>query len=288
MAEILYEKLTREQLHAYGLVLDAYQLPYKTDKTADGGRIWVDPDIYGQARNLVEQYITENPAPMEPPLSQARSSYSAVWICLVLAAAHWIIHTSNNPEIIIDVYGASAARILKGEVYRAASALMIHADLPHLIGNLAAIALLGTSVCAITGAGVGWLIILLSGISGNLINAIYYQQGHLSIGASTTVFGALGFLAAFQFQRKHRSQMRDQRRRAWLPLAGGLALLGFLGTAARADLMAHLFGLLAGVCFGILYPRLWMPYIQKKHQAYCLAALVIINALAWVGPFHLD
>jgi len=291
MAEILYENLTREQVHAYCLVLDAYNLPYVSDKTADGGRIWVEQDVYGSARDLVAQYIIENPEPTEPPqpaLSPMSRTYSALWICLVLSAAHWIIHTSDDVAQIIDVYGASAARILQGEVYRAATALMIHADLPHLVGNLAAIALLGTLVCTITGAGVGWLIILLSGISGNLINAFYFQHSHLSVGASTAVFGALGFLAAFQFQRKRSSNRRDQRKKAWLPLAGGLALLGFLGTAEHADLMAHLFGMLAGICFGILYARLWLPHIREKHQAYCIVALVVIIALSWVGPFHLD
>lgn len=290
MAEILYENLTREQLHTYRLVLDAYNLPYVSDETADGGRIWVEQDVYGPARNLVAQYILENPeevGPAQPLLPPMRRTYSAVWIVLVLSAAHWIIHTADDVAQIIDVYGASAARILQGEVYRAATALMIHADLPHLVGNLAAIALLGTLVCAITGAGVGWLIILLSGISGNLINAFFFQHSHLSVGASTAVFGALGFLAAFQFQRKRSSIRRDQRKKAWLPLAGGLALLGFLGTARHADLMAHLFGMLAGICFGILYARLWRPHIKEKYQAYCVAALVVITALSWMGPFHI-
>ena len=291
MAEILYENLTPEQMHAYCLVLEAYNLPYSTGKTAGGGQIWVEEDFFQHARDLVGKYIVENPEPMapaQPALSPRSRTYSAVWICLVLSAAHWIIHTSDDVAQIIDVYGASATRILQGEVYRAATALMIHADLPHLVGNLAAIALLGTLVCTITGAGVGWLIILLSGISGNLINAFYFQHSHLSVGASTAVFGALGFLAAFQFQRKRSSNRRDQRKKAWLPLAGGLALLGFLGTAEHADLMAHLFGMLAGICFGILYARLWLPHIREKHQAYCIAALVVIAALSWVGPFHLD
>lgn len=291
MAAILYDNLTREQLHAYCLVLDAYKLTYVTDHTAGGGRIWVEQDIYQPARDLVERYIAENPETTDQTLlsdTQMNKTYSAVWICLVLSAAHWIIHSANHVDRIIDAYGASADRILHGEVYRAATALMIHADLPHLVGNLAGIALLGTLVCTITGAGVGWLLILLSGISGNLVNALFFQHSHLSIGASTAVFGALGFLAAFQFQRKRRSNSRVQRKRAWLPLAGGLALLGFLGTGGHTDLMAHLFGMLAGICFGVLYGRLWMPHIREKHQIYCMAATVIITALSWASPFHLD
>ena len=127
MAEILYDNLTPEQLHAYGLVLDAYHLPYVCEKTIDGGRIWVEQDIYEHARDLVERYIAENPVVMEAAdeaFARTGKTYSAVWICLVLSAAHWIIHTSDDVAQILDVYGASADRILQGEVYRAATALM--------------------------------------------------------------------------------------------------------------------------------------------------------------------
>src|SRR5712691_574839 len=69
-------------------------------------------------------------------------------------------------------------------------------------------------------------LVLLSGVAGTFAAAGLPRQNFVSIGASTAAFGALGSLAA----------LPRHRRRAWIPLGGGLALLAFLGTSKRADL----------------------------------------------------
>ena len=130
----------------------------------------------------------------------------------------------------------------------------------------------------------GWLAILLSGMAGNLANALFFKQGHLSIGASTAVFGALGFLAALHFHRKLKSGRRDERRKAWLPLAGGLALLGFMGTSVHSDLMAHLFGMAVGICLGLLYALGLQPQVQPRHQVWAMVLVTAIAALSWLRP----
>jgi rhomboid protease GluP len=156
---------------------------------------------------------------------------------------------------------------------------MLHGGYPHLAGNMAGIAVFGTAVCNITGAGVGWLMILLTGILGNLANAALFQYGHISIGASTAVFGAVGILAAYQLYRK--IQIPGQRMRAWLPIAGGLALLAFLGSSEHSDLTAHLFGFIAGIFLGLFYARHLRSVLTKRHQIYCMAATIITVVLSW-------
>jgi len=168
---------------------------------------------------------------------------------------------------------------MNGEIYRTVTSLMLHSGYPHLASNIAGIAIFGTAVCSITGAGVGWLMILLSGILGNLANAALFQYGHISIGASTAVFGAVGILAAYQLCRK--IKIAGQRMKAWLPLAGGLALLGFLGSSKHSDLTAHLFGFIAGICIGILYVLFLDRLLEKRHQIYCMAATITTVALSW-------
>jgi membrane associated rhomboid family serine protease len=156
---------------------------------------------------------------------------------------------------------------------------MLHSSYPHLAGNMAGIAIFGTAVCSITGTGVGWLMILLTGILGNLTNATLFRYGHVSIGASTAVFGAIGILAAYQLSMK--IKIAGQRMKAWLPLAGGLALLGFLGSGKHLDLTAHLFGFIAGICLGLLYALYLHRLITKRHQIYCMTVTIGTVALSW-------
>jgi membrane associated rhomboid family serine protease len=69
--------------------------------------------------------------------------------------------------------------------------------------------------------------------------------------------------------------------KAWLPIAGGLALLGFLGTGRHSDLMAHLFGFMAGIGLGILYALFLGRLLEKRHQIYCMAATIGTVVLSW-------
>ena len=122
--------------------------------------------------------------------------------------------------------------------------------------------------------------ILASGIFGNLMNAFAYETGHLSVGASTAVFGAVGILCAFQ--AVNAAKTGKGWKRTALVFGSGVALLVFLGTSARSDLAAHLFGFFSGALMGGAY-RLWMGSpLGSKGQVLCgvLAALTLL--LSWI------
>jgi rhomboid protease GluP len=282
MDEILCENLTQDQADTYGLVLDAYGIPYATIRSASGWEILVDKTIHDRARELIEQYIEENQDNLLPDAQKTvtyQRTYSGIWVSLILMACSITMNMSGSVDKIVREYGASAYYILNGEIYRTVTALMLHASYPHLAGNMVGIAIFGTAVCNITGAGVGWFMILLTGILGNLANAALFRYGHISIGASTSVFGAVGILAAYQLSRK--MKIAGQRMKAWLPLAGGLALLGLLGSSKHSDLTAHLFGFIAGIFLGLIYDMYLSYLLEKKHQIYCMALTIGTVALSW-------
>jgi rhomboid protease GluP len=282
MIEILCENLTQDQADTYGLVLDAYGLPYSARRSGGNWEIWVDEAIHDRALELIEKYIEEN---QHISISDAletethQRTFTGIWASLILMACSITVNMSGSVDRIVREYGASAYDILNGEIYRTVTALMLHASYPHLAGNMAGIAIFGTAVCNITGAGVGWLMILLTGILGNLANAALFRYGHISIGASTAVFGAVGILAAYQLNRK--IKIAGQRMKAWLPLAGGLALLGLLGSSKHSDLTAHLFGFIAGICLGLLYAQYLCYLLRKKHQIYCMSVTIATVVLSW-------
>jgi len=282
MIEILCENLTQDMADTYGLVLEAYGLPYSTKRYGRNWEIWVDETIHDRALELIEQYIEENP---HISLSDAQETeahqrtFTGIWASLILMACSIVLNMSGSVDTVVREYGASAYDILNGEIYRTVTALMLHASYPHLAGNMAGIAIFGTAVCNVTGAGVGWLMILLTGIFGNLANAALFQYGHISIGASTAVFGAIGILAAYQLTRK--IKIAGQRMKAWLPFAGGLALLGLLGSSEHSDLTAHLFGFIAGFCLGLLYALYLCYLLEKKHQICCMGATIGMVVISW-------
>jgi membrane associated rhomboid family serine protease len=148
---------------------------------------------------------------------------------------------------------ADAERILHGEPWRVVTALSLHADLGHVLGNAIAGTLFIGAVCGALGVGLGGALVLASGGLGNLANAVFHGSHHISVGASTAIFGALGILTTLGVARRRRRGIGG--RRALAPIAAGLGLLAMLGTSGRADLWGHLFGLVAGAVLGLTCAR---------------------------------
>ena len=113
----------------------------------------------------------------------------------------------------------------------------------------------GTWVCRSLGAVRGWLLILLAGTIGNLLNAAAHRgEAFASLGASTAVFGALGILTGIALHESRYDHSRRGRFRYLLPLGGGLALLSMYGVGSdpRTDVTAHIGGFLAGLLLGVV------------------------------------
>jgi membrane associated rhomboid family serine protease len=281
----LLDGLSKEEVETYTLVLLSSGIEHRSFKGPDGWELHVDDGAYTQARELLQAYLIEN-----RPLQSSRENlirkypktFSGLWGALVILSIHVAVYSGHDAASFIKAYGSSARKILGGEWYRCATSLLLHADYVHLVGNMAGIAVFGTAVCSVMGWGVGWAMMLASGMLGNLINAYFYQTGHLSIGASTTVFGAVGLLSAYQFIHKIRS--RRERYRAFLPIAAGMALLAFLGAATQADIMGHLFGFLSGLVLGVMYCFFVKQPFGRACQIGAIMTVATVLAGAWFWP----
>lgn len=242
--------------------------------------------VYASAWFNIEEYRQENPGHIttKENTKPAHSFiFSTLWVCLILGVAFMAAGSGDAFRIFVFKFGASSEKILKGEVYRAVTALTLHSSPAHLLGNIAAISIFGASVCRITGSGAGWLMILLTGILGNMANACFHGSAHLSVGASTAVFGAVGFLSAYQFHNKMKAS--DHRQKAWLPVAGGLALLGFLSAGPHTDLMGHLFGFIAGILMGLGYSRCIKGVLSRSIQAVCFGIGFSLLSGGWLWAY---
>ena len=251
----LFSRLTADKAHTYSLVLSAVGVPHKVQRQGSVWSIAVWPAQRAAAVEAIALYLKENPptSARAPSLwAGGAKTYSALYVAAILVLIHVLISPGTERGRFVTVFGADAARIMAGELYRCTTALLLHADIAHLLGNVTGLLVFGTVAASLCGWGLGWCMILVSGITGNWITAWWYGGHHLAIGASTGVFGAVGICTAISLWHYRLHKNHDLRRswRRWMPLAGGLALLGVLGTAPQADLMAHLSGFAAGLAFG--------------------------------------
>jgi membrane associated rhomboid family serine protease len=283
--QILLNSLTREQADTFGLVLLTSGIDHEIRRGEKGWVLWVAKDASEAAENLLKTYLDENKGfktSKETPWAAYPRTWSGAVGVFILLVCHIAIALTHDAGAFYRLYGSSASHVVNGEWYRCATALLLHADGVHLAGNLVGMAIFATGVCSITGWGVGWLLILATGISGNLINAYVYGYGHNAIGASTAVFGALGLLSSYQVLKKIR--MSSARFQILLPLGAGLALLAFTGSSSHTDIMAHLFGFLSGVALGFVYYGLVRHPSGWQYQFGASICVAGVLAMSWISP----
>lgn len=277
--------LSDENAQEYSLVLASQGIVYRIEYAPEGVDLLVPDDRYHDALNVIHLYLEENRT--QTAISRRtftetfHRTYSGLFVAIMMFAIHTRIPAGPYHETIVKHYGSSASHVLDGEVYRLVTALFLHGDDIHLAGNMGGLLLFGTSVASLVGAGLGWFMILWSGILGNALNAWFFQTNHLSIGASTAIFGAVGILAGLRFMRTFHE--RGWHVSALLPLGAGLALLGLLGSSAHSDITAHLFGYVAGLCSALIYARLSPAPPREKIQHLFLVITSALVMAAWFG-----
>lgn len=188
-------------------------------------------------------------------------------------------------EIVSAGQGDAVAMVQESQWWRAVTALTLHADVVHLVSNLISGVGFAFFVCRFFGAGPGWLLVLLSGIAGNVLNAmVYYPEPHYSIGASTAVFGALGLLTGVGIWAAVSDPDHRLSFPRWLiPLFGGLTLLGLFGVGdGNVDVAAHISGFLCGVILGALGAcvQRWFTVLQFWSIGLGAMSLGLVS-LAW-------
>ncbi|BCA80822.1 rhomboid family intramembrane serine protease [Desulfuromonas sp. AOP6] len=282
------------RMRQWTLVLSARRIPHRRLKTGTGWHLLVPPSYLTLAEKEITLFEQENlnwPPPAEHP-ALADNSLITLSVLGVLAIFYNVTLMDiqafgHAPVDWIGLGNADAHKILNGQWWRTVTALTLHADALHLLGNIGIGGFFLVLVCRQLGSGLGWSLVLLSGSAGNLLNAWVYHSDHRSVGASTALFGAVGLLAGIRMAQK-----RHPLTRGWLwPLAAALALLALLGVGdENTDIGAHLFGFMAGIMPGLLAGR----HLRRAGQPspwvnVLLTILALLTVLlAWTLALHLS
>jgi len=167
------------------------------------------------------------------------------------------------------------------EWWRAVTALTLHLDQAHLLGNLLFGAAIGFLAGRAFGPGIAWASILAAAAAANYADMLISPATHRAVGASTAVFAALGLLVGFAW--RHGLSVRERFNYAYGPVFGGVALLALLGAGDQhVDVLAHALGFSSGVATGWLYSRLGVPRSRGRGVQYTAgAAALALVALAW-------
>jgi membrane associated rhomboid family serine protease len=267
------------------LVLAAKGLPYETVDLGSGCELWVPGEQLAAAREELERYALErapvrSARPVFVPFAGAQIGSGIYAALLVLVAycagiqafgADWLARGSLD-----------ARRGGAHEWWRAVTALTLHLDQAHLLGNLLFGIPIGFLSGRAFGPGIAWASILAAAAVANYADMLISPPTHRAVGASTAVFAALGLLVGFAW--RHGLTLRERFNYTYAPVFGGVALLALLGAGDQhVDVLAHALGFITGVATGWLYSRLGVPQSRGRGvQAAAGTAALALVALAWV------
>lgn len=285
---------SKKKVRIWHLVLQSQDIPCRQEKLNGTLCLLVPPEELLTALGELRQFEATNLGwPPRPPAPAAMQSdgQALLWVLLGLAVFHfvsrWHLPLCDDQACDWIAQGnAQAGRILSGEWWRTLTALTLHADALHLFSNIVLGGIILHRLGQLFGAGVALLLVLLSGATGNYLNALFQSPLHQSIGASTAVFGAIGLLAVVNTLRYRHSLWRR-----WpLPIAAALGLFAMLGVGTEADIGkidigAHLSGFFCGALIALLQ-RIIPDHITLSPQfnrGCGSAGLLLILASWWLA-----
>jgi membrane associated rhomboid family serine protease len=301
----------------WSLVLASRHIPHRMRRLGNGRdagySIQVQAWFAARAAAEIRLYLEENaPCPGDgvlPDLRPVSGLEPTVAAMVLLVLFFWIYHRTYPawrlaPSMWIELGSADAGRILSGQWWRLFTALTLHADAAHVVGNAVIGGVFVWLVSRRLGAGAAWLLTILAGGLGNLLNSLALAAPHNAIGFSTAAFGAAGVLTAIapfavgggihgrSYPRLGGGLDPDSLPRRFLavvrsslgPVAAGLGLLAMLGAGEETDLGGHLFGFVSGLFLGasagVLASRMGLP--GRRADGVLYAGALAVPAGAWV------
>lgn len=162
--------------------------------------------------------------------------------------------------------------------WRPATAIWLHTNLAHLVGNLFFGSIFICLLARLAGIGQAWFLTCLGAILGNAFSMLIHPLGYTSIGFSTAVFSSLGALSGIL--------LGCNSEKLFMPLAAAIAILAMLGTeGANTDYAAHICGLTCGLLGGALYGAAMQRHWPLPPGWLAAAMAWLVPGLAWFLAF---
>jgi membrane associated rhomboid family serine protease len=275
----------RRQAEQYALVLTAMGVWSLIAPEGKVLTLYVAHEDAERANDELTAYDSENRKHL-PRRDRRHPAFPRIEVAMIYwAVLLFFFAASRRDAFSLDWVGEGAAQaglMLKGEWWRAVTALCLHVNAEHLLGNLVFGTVILLLLAQVTGAGVAWLSMIVAGAAGNALNALAHSPTHTSIGASTAIFAGIGLLAVLRQVRRPERAIFSLRN--WVPLAGGATLLVFLGLSGeQTDILGHVLGFGSGIAAGwglARWDRDWS--VDRDLQWMCAGTAGAVVTAAWL------
>jgi rhomboid protease GluP len=286
----VFRSARRRACDERAFVLTAVGIHNETEFVGDGYVVRVESIALAHAQHHLWQYEQERrvrplPEVHDPPQPHAwlgAAFYALILLLLPLAVSADWFGRDLYPIGVMD-----PARIRGGELWRTLTALTLHWDAAHLLGNLGAGVLLGHAAAQVWGNARAWLLIVIAATGANLVEGLSGLSHYVSAGASTAVFAMLGLVSAHAWRMRRARSPAALRR--WAPLVAGVVLLAMFGAGdpqadalSPTNVLSHGLGFGMGVLAGVTVATATGARVLQRLPDWMAGTLALVAPLlAW-------
>lgn len=222
----------------------------------------------------------ESKAPVHEKGPEAGSIVKAI---LLINVVVFLLQTLRPG--LTSAFGQSPEAIARGEWYRLLTPMLLHAGFIHIAFNSYALWIYGPAVERVFGSARLLGLYVIAGFTGAVASYAFGKCPSLGVGASGAIFGIIGVLLVFSFNRRKVSRAGAANLQAILVIIGLNLLIGF--TVPRIDNFAHMGGLAGGIVVGAAFDLMQtlramgrIPLALAVSAELAVAMVVILGAAA--------
>jgi rhomboid protease GluP len=272
----------------YSLMFEARGIAHDMELRDQQWVLTVDPQALAKAEEEIRRYSAERS--VARPQAIPMQPFGGGWIggCAFIIILLLVAYAAGLQLFGADWFtlGAVDASPVHRQVWRALTAITLHLDQLHLMGNVFAGLVVGAAASRLLGPGVAWGAALAAAGAGNYLEMWIAPPTHRSIGASSLVFAALGVVTGVAWS--HRLALRERRWYRWAPMIIGASLLTLFGAGGeRVDVLAHLLGFVFGTGAGAALAAAQIPRDHAVRTQWLWGTGAVLSlGLAWFLALH--
>ena len=199
-----------------------------------------------------EPFDRQSPAPSptgrpaySPPARTPFVTHALLGLTIAIFLGQLITPFLFGYDFLVEWGVKSNALIVRGQLWRLFTPMLLHGGLLHIAFNMYALRVLGPGLEQHYGHWRFLALYVLAGFAGNV--ASFALSSADSLGASTSLFGLFGAEGVFLYQNR---ELFGERARAALNRVVTLAVINLvIGLSPGIDNWGHIGGLIGGVLF---------------------------------------
>jgi membrane associated rhomboid family serine protease len=195
-----------------------------------------------------------------------------ILLCILSSVFFWFL-SPNESEAVFSYFVFSGDNLLRGKVWTTVTALFLHADPLHLVGNMLFLFVFGNTLEEEIGPKKTLTAFFAGGVLSFLFSVFFYSPQTPMIGASAAIFTLTSIVMLVKPLRFSIIFLLPQGLVAILYFMYNIVAV-YYGTQGNVAFISHIIGFLLGIPLGIAWSREW-----KKNLLITLGLLILFYVL---------